>query len=42
VIKPGHAVPAQECLQVIDLAVLGRAFGQHDDVDRLGLVPGGD
>ena len=28
------------CL-VIDLGVVGRAFRQHDDVDRLGLVPGG-
>ena len=38
--QPGHSVTGQERLQVIDLAVLDRAFWQDDDIDGVGLVPG--
>ena len=40
--QSGHAVPAQDCLQVIDLVAVYRAFRQDDDIDGLGLVHDGD
>ena len=41
-VELGHAMAVQQRFEVVDLALVDRALGQHDDIDATGLLTGGD